>query len=60
MIEQTWRKEFTEREVKEMDFSELYAKDFHHGTEGHNAKLIIAKLVALIDLEAGVTKKGTD
>jgi hypothetical protein len=34
----------TEREEREVQFSLLYASQFNHGTDGHNAKLLIAKL----------------
>lgn len=44
-----WRKKFDERQLKEIDFCLLYAKDFRHGTEGHNGKMIIAKLAMLLD-----------
>lgn len=36
--------EFNEREQKEIDFARLYAKNFSHGTDGHNRLLLIAKL----------------
>ena len=45
----TWLDEFDERQQKEIRFSRLYAQDFAHGTEGHNAKLIIAKMASLLD-----------
>jgi hypothetical protein len=40
---------FNERERAEIRFSILYAQRFHHGTDGHNAKMIIAKLAELLD-----------
>jgi hypothetical protein len=40
---------FNERERAEIRFDCLYAERFHHGTDGHNAKMIIAKLAALLD-----------
>jgi len=43
-----WYSNFTDRERKEIEFSELYAENYNHGTDGHNAKLIIAKLVGLL------------
>lgn len=52
-----WEQEFDERARKEITFSRLYAADFHHGTEGHNAKLIIAKMAELLDLTE--TPQGT-
>lgn len=44
-----WTKEFDERQLQEIAFCRLYSADFAHGTDGHNAKLIIAKLAALLD-----------
>lgn len=44
-----WRNRFDERQLKEIDFSILYAEQFHHGTDGHNAKLIIARMASLLD-----------
>ena len=54
-----WRSEFDERQLKEIEFCILYATNFKHGTDGHNAKMIIAKMVELLDCfklgsEAGV------
>lgn len=45
-----WLKLFDERQQKEIEFSELYSKEFAHGTEGHNAKLVIAKMSNLLNL----------
>ena len=44
-----WRSDFTERELKEIAFCILYHREFGHGTDGHNAKIIIAKLAAILD-----------
>lgn len=44
-----WRSDFTERELKEIDFCRVYQREFAHGTDGHNAKIIIAKLAAILD-----------
>jgi hypothetical protein len=38
----------TDRETKEIEFALLYAQRFNHGTDGHNAKLIIAKLYRML------------
>lgn len=38
----------TDREMKEIEFAMLYASTFNHGTDGHNAKLIIAKLYRML------------
>jgi hypothetical protein len=43
-----WRENFSERQQKEIQFAELYADQFSHGTDGHNAKLIIAKMAKIL------------
>ena len=45
----TWFALFDERQRKEIAFDRLYAAQFGHGTDGHNAKIIIAKLADLLD-----------
>ncbi len=44
-----WNAHFDERQNKEIAFSRFYAEDFNHGTDGHNAKIIIAKMARLLD-----------
>lgn len=44
-----WFDEFDERQQKEIELALVYAEHFHHGTDGHNAKMIIAKLVELLE-----------
>jgi len=44
-----WRDNFDERQQKEIEFSVLYLNQFEHGTDGHNAKIIIAKMASLLD-----------
>lgn len=44
-----WRIHFDERQRKEIAFAQLYARDFHHGTSGHNDMMIIAKMAELLD-----------
>lgn len=38
----------TDRELKEIEFAMMYASRFNHGTDGHNAKIIIAKLYRML------------
>ena len=45
----SWLNQFDERQRKEIEFSILYLNQFEHGTDGHNAKVIIAKMAALLD-----------
>lgn len=52
---------FTTRELQEIHFSQTYAEAYNHGTDGHNAKIIIAKLAYLIadgELPAHLLPKG--
>ena len=39
-----WIKNFEERELSEIRFARAYARHFDHGTSGHLAMTIIAKL----------------
>lgn len=45
-----WETHFDERQRKEISFCLLYADDFAHGTDGHNIRLIVAKLARLLDM----------
>lgn len=45
----TWQSHFTDRELKEIAYCQLYQRDFAHGTDGHNIRLIVAKLASLLD-----------
>jgi hypothetical protein len=38
-----------DRQQKEIEFSKVYADKFGHGTDGHNAKMITAKMAGLLD-----------
>lgn len=49
----TWLSVFDDRQQAEIGLAVLYAEQFAHGTDGHNVKLIIAKMVTLLgDLNA--------
>jgi hypothetical protein len=51
-----WTKVFSERQIKEIEFSAIYTNSFGHGTDGHNAKVIIAKMAKMLnDIEQGKT-----
>lgn len=41
----TW---FDARQQKQIEFALVYALDFHHGADGHNNMMIIARLVEAI------------
>lgn len=57
----TWQTALlTERERNEVEFNSLYAKKFAHGTDGHNARLIIAKLSGFLDYIEWLTEQDDD
>lgn len=43
-----WAGHLDERQLSQVRFSIIYARDFHHGADGHNNMMIIAKLVELL------------
>lgn len=47
--EHSWRELLDERQAKEVELSTLYARDFHHGTTGHNQLMLIAWLADALD-----------
>lgn len=44
-----WLNKLDERQQKEIRFAEVYAEEFHHGTNGHNQLILIAQLAQLLD-----------
>jgi hypothetical protein len=44
-----WRKNFDERELKEIEFCTVYSKQFGHGTLGHNIRNIVTRMVSILD-----------
>lgn len=54
-IDSTWRTALLDdRQQKEVKLADLYARDFNHGTTGHNQLLLIARLAELLDAATGV------
>lgn len=47
--EHSWRELLDERQLKEIELAVIYARDFHHGTTGHNQLMLIAWLVDALD-----------
>jgi len=45
-----WDAHLDERELKETELAMLYAVEFHHGTDGHNRLMLIAKLTSLVNV----------
>lgn len=48
-----WLGLLDDRQRMEIELSMLYARDFHHGTDGHNAKMLIAKMAQMLDAMQG-------
>jgi len=46
-----WMQQLDERQVNEVRFDRLYVSNFNHGTDGHNARLIISKLADMLDVQ---------
>ena len=44
-----WKENFDERELKEIEFCHLYWKQFSHGTNAHNLRIIVAKMASILD-----------
>lgn len=44
-----WMNLLTEREISEIEFAQLYSREYNHGTDGHNRLNLIAKLVDIIN-----------
>lgn len=38
-----------QRQRPEIEFNRVYAEHYHHGTAGHNERLIMARLARLLD-----------
>lgn len=52
-----WRTNFDERELKEVDFCRLYYEQFRHGTDGHNIRVIVAKMESILDNAQSIINK---
>lgn len=48
-----WLERFDERQQSEIALALLYAEQFGHGTDGHNAKMIIAQMAKILIEAAG-------
>lgn len=53
---QPWQAFFDERQLKEIEFCKIYAEQFRHGTDGHNIRLIVAKLVEILEEHTAPTE----
>lgn len=48
----TWMTKLTERDQKELAFCQEYAKNYSHGSDGHNRMRLVATLAELLDARA--------
>lgn len=55
-----WQDLFDERQKKEIELDRIYADQFSHGTDGHNARLIIARMAATLDAILAYINPGGD
>ncbi len=47
----SWLRDFfDERQIQEVEFCLVYVRQFRHGTDGHNGRIVLAKLARLIHL----------
>lgn len=44
-----WFDSFDERQKSQIRFSRLYEREYHHGADGHNNMMIIAKMARYLD-----------
>jgi hypothetical protein len=49
MLQGGWVTQISARSIKEIALSRAYARDFRHGTAGHNRLMLIAQLADLLD-----------
>lgn len=54
-----WRSVLNERELKEVEFCEMYKRSFNHGTPGHNHMILIAILAEELDRLHGMIQPRT-
>lgn len=56
-----WMEDFDTRELKEINFAQEYVRNFNHGTSGHMAYTVIAKLVEKInEMEHAINRQNKD
>ena len=52
-FERKWDELLDERQRKELALAILYAREFAHGTTGHNQLMLIARLAEMLDRVEG-------
>lgn len=55
-----WRGNFTRRELDEIRLANQYVNEFDHGSSGHLAMTVIAKMTALLDLAGDLAVRKSD
>lgn len=54
-----WENVLDKREKSEVDFNRVYASQYAHGTDGHNIRLLVAKLARMLDFVDWVVHEDT-
>ena len=49
-----WRDQLDGRQIMQLAWAELYAREFAHGATGHNDMRLLARLAEMLDIAAGV------
>lgn len=44
-----WKSNFDERQMREIEFCVMYSEQFGHGTLGHDLRVVVAKMVSILD-----------
>lgn len=52
-----WMGYFSDEQQKEIEFSCVYDKNYRHGTDGHNSKIIIARFSLMLGRVTEITTK---
>lgn len=61
MFNEDQRSHFNERELKEIEFAQMYEGTYNHGTPGHTHLVIIAKLAKLLqEYQTGRLRQGPE
>lgn len=48
-----WLMLFDARQQSEINFNVVYAREFRHGTNGHNERIVMARFYDLVNLLSG-------
>ncbi len=53
----SWRDNFDDRQLREIEFCRIYRNDFGHGTDGHILRILVAELSMLLDNKDPMVKE---